>query len=130
MIYMQKWAFYAYDAKPGDTQLADLSIIEDSFRDTRVITGYDRSTNSIITSFRGSSNVMNFLEDVNFFKTSFVRSGCNNCNVHEGFYAAYNSLKNNMLSAVKGLKASYPSATVVVTGHSLGSAESLFAAVD
>jgi len=107
-----------------------LTIIEDSFRDTRVITGYDRDTHSIITSFRGSSNVMNFLEDVNFFKTSYVRSGCSNCNVHEGFYAAYNSLKDKMLSAVKSLRSKYPSATVVVTGHSLGSAESLFGAVD
>jgi len=73
---------------------------------------------------------MNFLEDINFFKTSYVRSGCNGCNVHEGFYAAYNSIKDKCLTAVKSLKSKYPSATVVVTGHSLGGAEALFGAVD
>ena len=79
---MQKWAFYAYDAVPGDGALKDLKIIEDSFHDTKVVAGYDSSRNYIITSFRGSANVMNFLEDVNFFKTSYKAPGCNSCNVH------------------------------------------------
>jgi len=56
-----------------------MSIIEDLVHETRVVTGYDAAKNYIVTSFRGSSNVMNFLEDVNFFKKTYSRPGCNNC---------------------------------------------------
>jgi len=57
-------------------------IVEDGFHDTKVVTGYDAAKNYIVTSFRGSANVMNFLEDVNFFKTRYSAPGCNDCNVH------------------------------------------------
>jgi len=127
---MQQWAFYAYDAKAGETKLKDLKIIENSSMDTRVIVGYDAGSNSIITSFRGSSDIQNFLTDADAFKVSYVRPGCSNCNVHKGFYNAYNSLQSQLTPYVQTMRSKYPSATVVVTGHSLGAAEALLGAVD
>jgi putative lipase involved disintegration of autophagic bodies len=92
--------------------------------------GYDSASKSIITSFRGSSNVMNFLEDADFYKVDYNQPNCNNCQVHQGFYLAYKSLKDDILAYAKTLKAKYSSATVVVTGHSLGAAEAMLGAVD
>jgi len=69
-----------------------LKIIEDFIHKTRVIAGYDAVKKWIVVSFRGSDNTMNILEDVNFPKTDYVRPGCTNCSVHEGFYHAYTSL--------------------------------------
>jgi hypothetical protein len=67
-------------------------IIENPKWDTRVVLGYDPESNSIISSFRGTSDALNWLEDVVFFKTPYVRDGCENCEVHRGFYGCYNSM--------------------------------------
>jgi len=74
---------------------------------------------------------MNWLEDANFVKQDYNHAGCNNCKVHSGFINCYNSLKDAMKSYLTGtMFPSYPNAKVVVTGHSLGAAESMFAAID
>jgi hypothetical protein len=65
-----------------------------------MVVGYDPNTKSIISTWRGTSNVKNWIEDADFFKTSYTRSGCSGCNVHRGFLAAYESLKSNYLSHV------------------------------
>jgi alpha-beta hydrolase superfamily lysophospholipase len=82
--------------------------------------GYDSETNSIITSFRGTDNLVNLLSDADFIK--FDYPGCENCQVHRGFYESYHSLSADVLSYLQRLKALYPEATVIVTGHSLGGA--------
>jgi hypothetical protein len=95
------------------------------------IVGYDSASNSIITSFRGSDNIKNWLEDANFIKSDYGHSGCSNCKVHSGFINCYNSLKDSLNSYLKNtMYPTYSGAKVVVTGHSLGAAESMFAAID
>lgn len=59
--------------------LADLKIVEDEHYGTKMIMGYDASTNSIISSFRGSDNLMNWLLNVDFFKVNYTVEGCTNC---------------------------------------------------
>lgn len=130
-MYNQRWAFYAYDVVEGDTsKLHDLKIVENRIWDTRCILGYDPITNSIITSFRGSIDMQNYILDADFVKTNYTVGDCNGCEVHSGFKKAYESISEDILDYVQILKAKYPEATVVVTGHSLGSAESMFGAVD
>ena len=50
--------------------------------------------------------------------------------MHEGIYSAYNSVAESLLSAVLSLVANHPEAPIMVTGHSLGGALAIFAAVD
>jgi len=92
--------------------------------------GFDVESNSIITSFRGSSNIVNWILNADFIKTDYVAEGCKDCEVHKGFYIAYNALKDEMLANLIVLTNLHPEATVVVTGHSLGGAEAMLAAVD
>jgi triacylglycerol lipase len=73
---------------------------------------------------------MNWIEDADIIKTDYNQPGCSNCQVHQGFKNSYTSVKDPVLAGVKALHSKYPGATVVVTGHSLGAAQAMFAAVD
>ena len=80
LIYFIKFARYSYDAKAGETTvLKDLQIFTDSKLNTQAVMGYDPVSNSIVSSHRGSSNIMNWLSDFDFIKTPYVAPGCNNC---------------------------------------------------
>jgi putative lipase involved disintegration of autophagic bodies len=95
-----------------------------------VVIGYDPSSNSIITSFRGTDNVKNVVEDIDFKFNEYKQPGCGECQVHGGFFDSYLSVKNLLLPAVKELVPKYPKASIIVTGHSLGAAQAMFGAVD
>jgi predicted lipase len=92
--------------------------------------GFDASTNSIITAFRGTTNIRNLVEDFNFLKTSYDRPNCNDCKVHEGFLATYESISEQVLAYLPTLVSLHPDATIVVTGHSLGAAQAMLGAID
>lgn len=83
---------------------------------------------TIVVAFRGSSNIPNWIADLSFKLVPY--SACTGCKVHWGFYQVYLELANSILSDVRQLVAANPSATVLVTGHSLGAAVSMHAAVD
>jgi len=72
--------------------------------------GYDAHSNTIISSHRGSANVMNWLEDFDFIKVDYTVAGCNDCHVHQGFNAAYNSVKDGMNAYLPILVAMHPGA--------------------
>ena len=53
-----------------------MKIVDDFVTKSRAVVGYDPSTNSIITAFRGSSNIMNWLSDLDIFKVDYTEYGC------------------------------------------------------
>ncbi|RYH26470.1 lipase family protein [archaeon] len=65
-------------------------------------------------------SIQDWIDDLDFVKTTYPY--CNGCEVHEGFYNAFLSVRDQVVSSVKGFKSTYSSATVTVTGHSLGAA--------
>ena len=127
-MWISFWSYYAYDAIPGDdTYLEDMSVIEED--DNRVVSGYDKLADAIVVTFRGSSNLQNWLDDFDMVKVTYTEYDCN-CEVHKGFLDTYYTLKDEHLEAMKTLTAKYPSSRIIVTGHSLGAAQAQFSAID
>ncbi|KAK2029705.1 lipase [Colletotrichum zoysiae] len=75
---------------------------------------------NIVIAIRGSSNVRNWITNLNFgLEDCDLVQGCK---VHSGFADAWKEVSGEILSAVKAAKAANPSYTIVGTGHSLGGA--------
>jgi hypothetical protein len=86
--------------------------------------GILHDTKTIYISYRGSSSLMNWLDDFEIKKvpyTTFLPE-CNHCNVHNGFYITALSVRNQTIDAVIKLKQKYPKYNIICTGHSLGAA--------
>mmetsp|Transcript_38485 Transcript_38485/g.28314 ORF Transcript_38485/g.28314 Transcript_38485/m.28314 type:complete len:94 (-) Transcript_38485:297-578(-) len=93
-----------------------------------MVMGYDPESNSIISSFRGSIDMVNYIEDAAFLKADFAQ--CEGCEVHAGFQFTYEKLSEQSIAYLFELREKYPTAEVVSTGHSLGGALSVLGALD
>lgn len=92
--------------------------------------GYDPSMGAIVVAFRGSSNIPNWISDLDFIKTTYPNPACG-CEVHRGFLGEWLSMSYDVLNDVNALLSTHGSNTpVFVTGHSLGAAVSILAAMD
>jgi hypothetical protein len=80
---------------------------------------YNRDTNEIILSFRGSANIENWLEDFNIEMVSY---GCKGCEIHAGFLEDYRIIEAKINAKIEELLKKYPSAKILSTGHSMGAA--------
>jgi len=78
------------------------------------------TTKSIYVVIRGSSSVMNWLDDFEVRLVPYETFPECNCNVHNGFYRSALGVVDKMLISVKALRLQYPGYSVVVTGHSYG----------
>lgn len=83
--------------------------------------GYDYETNSMFVSFRGSSNLENWIDDIQISHISPYNDS--NIKVSKGFYTAYSFIKEEIFENLDILSKKYNSQQVEVTGHSLGAAE-------
>lgn len=98
--------------------------------DVRGFTAKLSNENAAIVSFRGTSNIENWIEDIKAAKhVPYPRQGCSGCNVADGFSQAYDLIRDSVLSAVQNLGFG-PGSTVYVTGHSLGAAMAGLCAFD
>lgn len=90
--------------------------------DAKGFVAYDSDEGEIIVSFSGTdpTSIRNWIDDIQTWKVEYPY--CTDCSVHKGFYSTFNSVKDQVISLVKEYKNSHPSATITVTGHSLGAA--------
>ena len=88
------------------------------------IVGYNKDTNLIFVTVRGTVNVENSIEDAIAFRGKYYK--CDECYVHVGFLQAFNFLKDQIVLNFIQLKKEYPNARTLVSGHSLGAAISNF----
>ncbi|CAK69575.1 unnamed protein product (macronuclear) [Paramecium tetraurelia] len=100
--------------------LTKVQVFENVEMKTRGYIAYNSQTQAITVVFRGSDNIKNFIADIDTKKTSF-NTACR-CQVHEGFLAAYSSLKIHLDGLLGEYRVKYPYAKFHVTGHSLGGA--------
>ncbi|KAM4054458.1 lipase (class 3) domain-containing protein [Hirsutella rhossiliensis] len=88
------------------------------------VSGYvarDPVKQTIIVAFRGTTTAKDVLTDL-YFTMGDTKELCEDCQVHNGFRAAFSSVKTDVLKAVQTLKDKKGYTKVVVTGHSLGGA--------
>jgi hypothetical protein len=78
------------------------------------------STKTIYVVFRGSSSTMNWLDDFEVKLVPYTTYPECNCKVHYGFYRSALGVSNKTVEVVKSLQKTYPTYSVVVTGHSYG----------
>ena len=96
-----------------------LTWLNDSKTDTQGFTALSSDTLYIV--WRGSSSLKDFLEDAQVKKVNFVEPGER---VHNGFYTAFSSVKEDLYSSVNHVITNNLDKikSVVVCGHSLGAA--------
>jgi len=82
---------------------------------------YSSALNQIVIAYRGteSNSIRNWIIDLEFGKLT-PYANYSGVQVHSGFYDAWLRIENESLTAVAALTNRYPTATMVLTGHSLG----------
>jgi hypothetical protein len=102
----------------------------ESGQDIQGFVGVDKVMNRIVIAFRGSKTLSNWIANLKFARVDSPFQECYNCRVHKGFLDDYNSIADDLFKAVNEIRTKTGINRVLVTGHSLGAALALFAAVD
>lgn len=95
-------------------------VLYDIKTDLQGYVGYMKDYKTIYVVLRGSSSVMNWLDDFEIKLVDYTTFPECRCKVHNGFYKSALGVKNKTLTSVKLLKSRFPTYKVVVTGHSYG----------
>lgn len=112
----------------GSEVLSDVGYVVYNITQAPGYIGYSASRNAIILSFRGSSNIQNWIENLNFEKVPYIH--CLRCEIHSGFYADYLGVASQVSNKVQAILSKHPTATLIATGHSLGGALAEVAALE
>jgi predicted lipase len=71
-------------------------------------------------------DIKNWFTDINFIKKKYPHCD-NNCEVHRGFYEAYEDIQDHVRASIDNYTATFKKRYLIVTGHSLGGALSTHA---
>ena len=118
--YCGKEKYFSMKVGGPATGLVVQDIIYDKKTDLQGYTGIISKYNNIYVVIRGSSSIMNWLDDFEARKVPYTTYPQCGCQVHNGFYKSATNVKNDTIAAVKKLKSRFPSYSVIVTGHSYG----------
>jgi len=98
------------------------NILYDKITDLQGYIGILPSTQTIYVTFRGSSSLLNWIDNLKIKKIPYDSYPECNCSVHKGFYSTTINLKSETIKNVNLLKTKYNYNNVIITGHSLGAA--------
>jgi len=94
-------------------------ILYDPKTDVQGFTGFLPSQKTAYIAFRGSSSILNWIDDAEFLKTAYPEC---DCEVHSGFYSATINLQGQVFASIDKIFSKHPVDNVIVSGHSLGAA--------
>jgi predicted lipase len=86
--------------------------------------------NTIYLVLRGSSSVMNWLDDIEVKLEEYTTFPECDCYVHRGFYRSALGIRDAAIQSVTSLLDKYPQYDVIVTGHSYGASTSQLLAME
>ena len=124
---ISEWSCDPCKAAPG---VVVQKIVSSSARQTLAFIAIVKEGNSssprIVASFRGSVLPQNYQDDYDqeLSKWALVRG-----RVHRGLHASYASLEADFAAQMRVAIARHPTAPILVTGHSMGAAQAVYAAV-
>jgi predicted lipase len=105
-------------------------MLYDAKTDLQGYIGVLTTTKTIYVVIRGSSSKMNWLDDFEVRKVDYTTYPECHCKVHNGFYRSALGVSNYTINAVKTLQKSYPTYSIVVTGHSYGASSGQLLAME
>lgn len=88
---------YIDDYETSQNWLQDEAFFGDDRLKTLMAVGYDPAIDAIVQTYRGSEYALNWIEDFVFPKVPYSAPGCSDCEVHRGFLADYNSMRDNAI---------------------------------
>ncbi|KAI9373325.1 Alpha/Beta hydrolase protein [Aspergillus egyptiacus] len=103
------------------------------------------SPKRIIVAFRGTYSIANAIIDLSAYPQEYisypagngtdnddggVQPKCNDCYVHAGFMAAWQSTRSKVLEAISAARDQYPDYELELVGHSLGGAVAALAGTE
>ena len=94
----------------------------------RSLIGYNSELDALFVSFRGSIDLLNWIDDIQIQKIQPYDNTL--IEVEKGFYKAYEYLKSDVMNSLNNMKTTYPTKKLLLTGHSLGAAIATLMAFD
>lgn len=91
------------------------------YGDTAGFLAVDKTNSLIVLSFRGSTDISNWIADLTFAFNDDTGL-CDGCDVHSGFWKAWQAVADDVTAQIESALSTYPDYQFVVTGHSLGAA--------
>tara|TARA_B100000073_G_C23670515_1_gene548414 strand:- start:329 stop:1132 length:804 start_codon:yes stop_codon:yes gene_type:complete len=94
----------------------------------RTLVGYNIELDSLFVSFRGSIDILNWIDDIQIQQIKPYDN--QSIEVEKGFYKAYQYLKSDVMNSLNNMKTVYSTKKLLLTGHSLGAAIATLMAFD
>lgn len=121
-------AVYCNSSKWNCQTCSPENIVESTYEayGEKTFLGYNNQLNTLFTSFRGSSNIQNWIDDIQIEHHCIDKT--NNICIEAGFYKLYEDLYPFVYNKIDKLSQKYKTNNLLLTGHSMGaSIASLFA---